>query len=382
MTRKTAHEFMARALQLAAWGRYLTHPNPNVGCVIERAGRIVGEGYHHRAGEPHAEVLALAEAGSAACGATAYVTLEPCCHHGRTPPCAAALVTAGVSRVVVAITDPNPQIAGRGLALLRAAGIDVETGVLADQAAALNSGFLLRMRQGRPWVRVKLAMSLDGRTALTSGESQWITGEAARRDVQFWRARAAAIMTGSGTLLTDDPSLNMRLTAAELGIAGEPRQPLRVLLDPALQTPPSARCLSLPGACLIMTAAPRMDVANSELARVAADIQRVSGDEHALDLEAVLTSLASREINEVQVEAGPTLAGALVQAGLVDELLLYVSGCVLGDTAQGLLRLPALDSMAARPAIRIEEIRAIGEDFRIRARPASTASADYPLPQG
>ncbi len=362
------HAHMARALQLARRGLYTTRPNPRVGCVIVRDGEIVGEGWHRRAGGPHAEVLALRAAGGRARGATVYVTLEPCSHHGRTPPCADALVAAGVARVVAALRDPNPQVAGGGLARLAAAGITVEEGLLADPARRLNAGFVKRMERGLPWVRVKLAASLDGRTALASGESQWITGPPARRDVQHWRARSDAILTGRGTVAHDDPSLNLRLTPAELGCDAPPPPPLRVVLDSRLQTPPAARLFRLPGPVLLVH-----DKAVPPSARLRAlpgvDFLPVPRGPDGLDLRAVLTGLARREVNEVQVEAGATLDGAPLAGGLVDELVLYLAPHLLGDGGRGLFHLPHLTTMADRIPLRIGDITAVGDDWRIIATP-------------
>ncbi len=364
------HEWMARALRQARRGLYTTDPNPRVGCVLVRDGEVVGEGWHRKAGEPHAERIALAAAGDRARGAAAYVTLEPCSHHGRTPPCADALVEAGVTRVVAAMEDPNPLVAGRGLARLREAGIETRMGLMADQAEALNPGFVKRMRHGLPWVRCKLAMSLDGRTAMASGESVWITGEAARRDVQFLRARSSAILTGIGTVLADDPSLNVRLGADELPGVESPaylRQPVRVVLDSALRIPESARLLSLPGETWIFHA--HGDAAKAERL---AHRQGVSLIELAagLDLPEVLRELALREINEVLIEAGPTLAGAALTAGVIDELVFYMAPHLMGHQARGLFHLPGLDRMDQRRPLTITDLRAVGRDWRITARPA------------
>ena len=323
---------MAHALRLAERGLCTTQPNPRVGCVIAHGDGVVGTGFHQRAGEPHAEVYALREAGERARGATAYVTLEPCAHHGRTPPCADALVAAGVKRVVIAAEDPFPQVDGRGTSLLRAAGVTVDTGLMREAARELNIGFFSRIERGRPWVRVKLAMSLDGRTALASGESKWITGEAARADVQRWRARSSAILSGSGTVLADDPRLTVRLPEGE---AFAP--PWRVILDRRLRTPAGSHVLdgSVPTLLLHGAAASGADERFARVERIAL---AMSGD--ALDLRAVLALLAGRGCNEVQVEAGPTLCGALFAAGLADELLLYVAPLLLGDSARPLLQLP------------------------------------------
>nr|WP_255416752.1 bifunctional diaminohydroxyphosphoribosylaminopyrimidine deaminase/5-amino-6-(5-phosphoribosylamino)uracil reductase RibD [Thiohalobacter thiocyanaticus] len=356
--------FMSRALQLARRGLYTTDPNPRVGCVVVRDGRIVGEGWHERAGGPHAEVHALRAAGERARGATAYVTLEPCSHHGRTPPCSEALIEAGVGRVVAGMEDPNPRVAGQGLARLEASGIATEAGVLAAESAALNPGFIQRMRSGRPFVRCKLAMSLDGRTALASGESQWITGPAARADVHRLRARSSAILTGSGTLLGDDPSLTARIE----GLDGSAvLQPLRVVLDTRLVTPPSAKLLALPGHTLVLTGSDDSGRRRA-LEAAGAEVAVLPVRDDRLDPVDVLTLLGQREINEVMLEAGPTLAGAVLRAGLVDELVIYLAPHLLGDQARGLFHLPGLDTMADRVALTIEDIRAVGPDWRIRAR--------------
>jgi len=355
----TDHLLMAQALRLAERGLFTTQPNPRVGCVIAHGDEVVGEGFHPRAGEPHAEVFALRAAGERARGATAYVTLEPCAHHGRTPPCADALVAAGVGRVVVAAEDPFPQVAGRGIGKLRAAGIEVETGLLRDAARELNIGFFSRIERNRPWVRVKLAMSLDGRTALANGASKWITGEAARADVQRWRARSSAILAGSGTVLADDPRLTARID--------EPfAPPLRVVLDRALRTPAGSHVLddSAPGLLL-----------HAEGAAVPAHLQHIERAvvpeaDGGLDLAAALTLLAARGCNEVHVEAGPTLCGALLAAGLADELLLYIAPLLLGDSARPLLHLPALEDMGARWNLRVFDQRMLGQDIRLRLRPA------------
>ncbi len=375
MTGADDHAHMARALGLARRGLYTTEPNPRVGCVLVRGGEVVGEGWHRRAGEPHAERVALAAAGERARGATAYVTLEPCCHHGRTPPCADALFESGVSRVVAAMQDPNPLVGGNGLALLRRRGVEVEVGVGADQARALNPGFTKRMSSGLPYVRCKLAASLDGRTAMASGESRWITSEAARRDVQLLRARSSAIVTGVGTLLADDPSLNVRLGADELPGAepGEPlRQPLRVVVDSRLRTPPTARMLALPGRTLIAcvdqdpTHAVPLETAGANVYVCAQGGERV-------DLESLFRHLAGEEINEVLIESGPTLAGEALQAGLVDELIIYLAPHLMGDGARGLFRLPGLERMQERVALCLTDVRQVGPDLRITAVPAQSA---------
>ncbi len=380
------HQFMARALQLAAQGLYTTHPNPRVGCVIVRAGEIVGEGWHVRAGEPHAEVHALAQAGTRARGATVYVTLEPCCHYGRTAPCVDALIEAGVARVVVAMIDPDPRVAGQGLARLVAAGIATESSVLQTQAEALNAGFITRMRERRPWVRCKLAMSMDGRTALPSGESKWVTSEAARQDVQHLRASSAAILTGIGTVLADDPALTVRSVAPQ-GVPSSDhavRQPLRVVVDSWLRTPPQARLLKEPGHTLIVTTT--QDRVSSEKLvcdKVTVNVQPDRHDRMAagnratpgavahggVDLVALMQTLAmDYEINDVLVEAGPILNGALLSAGLMDEVIIYMAPHLMGDAARGLFHLPGLQQMSQRVALDVQDIRAVGRDWRISAK--------------
>jgi diaminohydroxyphosphoribosylaminopyrimidine deaminase/5-amino-6-(5-phosphoribosylamino)uracil reductase len=356
------HRFMARAVRLAQRGLYTTDPNPRVGCVLVKDGAIVGEGWHQRAGEAHAEILALQAAGDQARGATAYVTLEPCCHQGRTGPCSTALIEAGVTRVVAAMQDPNPQVAGQGLQQLRDAGITVDSGVLQTQAEALNPGFIQRLHRGRPYVRCKLAMSLDGRTAMASGESQWITGEAARHDVHKLRARSTAILTGIGTVLADDASLNARLDDSV-----EVLQPLRVVLDSQLQLPATARLLSLPGRTLVLTQDSDAAMADT-LRQAGAEVLAVAMAGEHLDLHAVMELLAQQQVNEVLVEAGPTLCGALLQTGLVDELVVYMAPVLMGDAARGLMHLPGLEQMRDRVKLEIVELRAVGRDWRITAR--------------
>lgn len=353
---------MAHALRLAERGLYTTQPNPRVGCVIAHDGEIVGVGWHTRAGEPHAEVFALQAAGARARGATAYVTLEPCAHFGRTPPCADALVEAGVARVIAACEDPNPKTAGGGFAKLRAAGIVVETGLLCDAARELNRGFFSRLERGRPWVRVKLAMSLDGRTALANGESKWITGDAARTDVQRWRARSSAMLTGAGTARADNPRLTVRLPD---GVVSVP--PLRVILDPRLDALPAEANLLDGSAPTMVLHAPDGAPYDDRYARV--DLAAVTVDDRGrLDLDAVMKLLAQREVNELQVEAGPVLCGVLFAQGLVDELLLYVAPILLGDTAHPLLKLPSLTDMQARWKLRVIDQRQVGEDWRLLLR--------------
>ncbi|HEY0199263.1 MAG TPA: bifunctional diaminohydroxyphosphoribosylaminopyrimidine deaminase/5-amino-6-(5-phosphoribosylamino)uracil reductase RibD [Rhodanobacter sp.] len=354
------HGHMAHALRLAERGLFTTQPNPRVGCVIAHGTRVIGEGWHLHTGEPHAEVFALRAAGDRARGATAYVTLEPCAHHGRTPPCANALIDAGVSRVVVAVQDPFPQVAGTGIDLLRAAGIAVDVGLMHEAARELNIGFFSRIERGRPWLRVKLAMSLDGRTSLANGESKWITGEAARADVQRWRARSSAILTGSGTVLADDPRLTVRLPE------GEPSAtPLRVVLDRRLRISGGANVLDGSAPTLVLHAS--QVIPDDRHQRV--ECAQVTGQGDVLDLHAVLALLADRGCNEAHVEAGPSLCGALFAAGLVDELLLYIALLLLGDSAQPLLRLPALTDMADRWRLRVIDQRQVGADWRLRLRP-------------
>ncbi len=357
------HKHMGRALELAARGLYTTDPNPRVGCVLVRDGEVVGEGWHVRAGGPHAEINALRAAGDRAAGATAYVTLEPCCHHGRTPPCTGALISAGVRRVVAAMEDPNPQVGGAGLKALQMAGIEVRAGLLAPEAERLNPGFVMRMREGRPWVRCKLAMSLDGRTAMASGESQWITGADARRDVHRWRARSSAILTGIGTVLADDPLLTVRLDQADDGPA---RQPLRVILDTRLKTPPEARLLGAPGETLILTGVHDSD-RGARLRDEGVSIITLPVEDGRLDLAAVMRHLGRMEINELHIEAGARLSGALLAGGWVDELLVYMAPHLMGDAARGLFSLPGLERMEQRIELSIDDIRAVGRDWRISA---------------
>ena len=354
---------MAQALKLAELGLYGTSPNPRVGCVLVKDGKIVGSGWHQRAGEPHAEVHALREANDAACGATAYVTLEPCSHHGRTPPCADALIKAGVSRVVAATQDPNPEVSGKGLALLRDAGIAAESGLMEIDARALNAGFFSRMTRGTPWLRSKIAMSLDGRTALGNGKSQWITGTAARQDVQRWRARSCAILTGIDTILADDAKLNVR------GIETM-RQPLRVVLDSQLRIPLAARVLHKTaepaGDTLIYTALHDAQKI-AQLQNLGATVVVLPDSMGRVNLPAMLHDLASRGCNEVLVEAGSTLNGALLQAGLIDELLLYVAPQLLGDAARGMAQLGELQSLDQRVDLKWQDVRQVGADLRILA---------------
>lgn len=360
----TDHALMARALRLAERGLFTTQPNPRVGCVIARNGEIVGEGWHQRAGEPHAEVFALRAAGEHARGATVYVTLEPCSHQGRTPPCADALIAAGIARVVTASEDPNPKVVGAGLGRLRDAGIAVEQGLMREAARELNRGFFSRFERGRPWVRVKLAMSLDGRTALANGESKWITGEAARADVQCWRARSSAILTGAGTVRADDPRLTVRLSDG-IGFVA----PLRVILDARLDALALHANLLDGSAPTLVLHATGAQMQGGRSARVELAEAPLAAQGGRLDLDAVLRLLAARGVNELQVEAGPTLCGSLLDANLVDELLLYVAPTLLGDSARPLLALSPLQSMANRRDWRVVDRRAIGQDQRLLLRP-------------
>ncbi|MFD2111970.1 bifunctional diaminohydroxyphosphoribosylaminopyrimidine deaminase/5-amino-6-(5-phosphoribosylamino)uracil reductase RibD [Thiorhodococcus fuscus] len=361
-------EYMARAIHLARLGRFTTDPNPRVGCVLVRDGRIVGEGWHRRAGEAHAERHALAQAGSEAGGATAYVTLEPCCHHGRTPPCADALVEAGVARVVCAMVDPNPLVAGKGLARLKDAGIETSIGVLEAEARSLNPGFIKRLEQGRPYVRCKMAASLDGRTAMADGESQWISSPDSRRDVQLLRAESSAILTGIGTVLSDDPSLNVRLSASDLpGMDADApvRQPMRVLVDSQWRMPADARMLALAGETLVVGVA---DVPErmAALESAGAGVWRAPELDGRVDLAALMGELARRGINEVLLESGARLAGAMLTAGLVDEIRLYLAPHLMGDASRGLFHLPGISAMADRLALEIQDVRRIGPDLRLR----------------
>lgn len=359
--------YMARALELARKGLYSTHPNPRVGCVIVRDGQVVGEGWHVRAGEPHAEVHALRQAGELARGACAYVTLEPCSHHGRTPPCAEALVKAGVARVVAAMQDPNPQVAGQGLKRLADVGIEVASGVLEAEARALNPGFLKRMEHGLPFVRVKLAMSLDGRTAMASGESQWITGPAARSAVQRLRARSSVVLTSAQSVLADNARMTVR--ASELGLDAAStalamaRPPLRVLIDGRLRLPLTAPFFQA-GPVLVVTAAAPV----AQYAQAGHDLLSLPGTDGHVDLPALLRELARRGASEVLVEAGPGLAGAFAQQGLVDEYQLFIAAKFLGSSARPLLDWP-LARMSEAQALKITDMRAVGDDWRVTAIP-------------
>lgn len=359
------HAFMARALRLAERGAWTTRPNPMVGCVIARDGEVLGEGWHVQAGGPHAEVHALQAAGHAVRGATAYVSLEPCAHHGRTPPCTDALVAAGIARVVVATGDPFVHVDGAGIATLRAAGLKVETGLMEAEARALNRGFFSRVGRGRPWVRVKLAMSLDGRTALADGRSQWITSEAARQDVARFRARAGALLTGIETVLADDPRLTVRLGAAGSSVQQRFLPPLRVVLDSSARLPPFCELMGDRSAPLLWLTRGDASVPASLPPHVEHATVPASG-ERGVDLPAVLHLLAARGINEVQVEAGATLSGTLLRAGLVDELLVYMAPVLLGAGARPLFDGLDVATMADRIGLRLLDSRRIGDDLRLR----------------
>ncbi|WLI78780.1 bifunctional diaminohydroxyphosphoribosylaminopyrimidine deaminase/5-amino-6-(5-phosphoribosylamino)uracil reductase RibD [Kosakonia sp. H02] len=354
--------YMARALKLAQRGRFTTHPNPRVGCVIVNDGEIVGEGFHYRAGEPHAEVHALRMAGDRARGATAYVTLEPCSHHGRTPPCCDALIAAGVARVVAAMQDPNPQVAGRGLYRLQQAGIDVSHGLMMSEAEALNKGFLKRMRTGFPYVQLKLGASLDGRTAMANGESQWITSPQARRDVQLLRAQSHAILSSSATVLADDPALTVRwdeLNADTQALYPQEnvRQPVRIIIDSQNRVTPQHQLVGLPGETWFA----RTKADDRAWPEGVRDIIVPEHNGHA-DLVMLMMLLGKAQINSVWVEAGANLAGALLQAGLVDELIVYLAPTLLSSDARGLCVLPGLSSLADAPHFKFNEIRQVGPD--------------------
>lgn len=355
---------MERAVELARRGLYTNHPNPRVGCVIVRGERIVGEGWHRVWGEPHAEVSALREAGEAARGATAYVTLEPHSYHGRTPPCTDALIRAGVARVVCGALDPNPKVLGQGVKQLEAGGVTVHVGLLEAEVRALNPGFEKRMTQGLPRVIVKIAASLDGRVALANGASRWITGEAARADVQRLRAEASAVLTGVDTVLADDPRLNVRSPDIEtLG-----RQPLRVVLDSKLRTPAAAKLLSIPGETLIFTT-----VHPQSASQIKAEIiESASAPDGRVDLTAALRDLAARQCNDVLVEAGPTLSGAFLAQGLADELIVYLAPKLLGQDAREMANLPTLHRLGDAPRYTLSSTERVGEDLKLVLRPVAS----------
>lgn len=356
------YAYMARALALAERGRYRAHPNPRVGCVLVKDGETVGEGWHQVTGGPHAEVLAIRAAGGRARGATAYVTLEPCAHQGRTPPCVDALLAAGVSRVVSAVDDPNPHVAGGGHEKLRAAGVRVESGLLEREARAVNAGFFKRATTGMPRVTVKVAASLDGRVALANGESQWITGSAARGDVHRLRAESGAVVTGIGTTLADDPRLDARLEDADAGV----RQPLRVVLDSQLRMPASAQMLHVPGPVLVVTVS--SDPARrAELEAAGARIVVVPPDAgtRRVDLVRALRVLGDEGVNDVLVEAGPRLSGQLLDRGLADRLIVYIAPRLLGARALSMLELPAISEMSDHYRLERRDLRFVGDDLRI-----------------
>ncbi len=359
-------EGMQLALKQAELALFITSPNPRVGCVIVKEGVVLAQGHTQAAGQAHAEVAALRDASSRGVdvrGATVYVSLEPCSHHGRTPPCTDSLINSGVARVVVAIADPNPLVAGKGLALLQAAGITTEVGLLAAEAREMNIGFFMRMQLGRPWVRMKIAASLDGGTALLNGASQWITSEPARTDGHAWRARACALLTGMGTVEQDDPQLTVRAVST-------PRQPRRIVLDSQLQISPTARVLEGGGTWIV--SAERHDARESELMARGSEIIHIPSSEGKVNLHALMQELGKREINELHIEAGYKLNGSLLRAGCVDELLIYLAPCLLGPS-QGMARLPELTELSSRVRLQFHQVLSLGSDLRILARltPAS-----------
>jgi diaminohydroxyphosphoribosylaminopyrimidine deaminase/5-amino-6-(5-phosphoribosylamino)uracil reductase len=352
--------YMARALNLAKRGFYTTKPNPRVGCVLVRNDVIIGEGWHVKAGLGHAEIEALKDVPDAK-GATAYVTLEPCSHHGRTPPCCEALIKAGITRVVAAMQDPNPQVSGRGLEKLKAAGINVVCGVLEEDALALNRGFVKRMTKNRPFIRSKLAMSLDGRTAMASGESKWITSAEAKADVHKLRAESSAILTGINTVLADNPALTARI---DMDVV----QPVRVVLDSQLKMPITAHMASLPGRNLILTCSPDKN-RQQILQKAGFEVYRLADKNCRLDLHEVMIFLASQQINEVLVEAGSILNGALLAEGLADEYVIYIAPCILGDQGRGLFNMPGIQQMADKKNLKLCDVRQIGQDLKLILAP-------------
>ncbi|MGZ5599172.1 MAG: bifunctional diaminohydroxyphosphoribosylaminopyrimidine deaminase/5-amino-6-(5-phosphoribosylamino)uracil reductase RibD [Methylobacter sp.] len=352
--------YMAQAISLAKKGRYTTDPNPRVGCVLVRDDKVIGQGWHVKAGQGHAEVEALKNLPDAQ-GATAYVTLEPCSHQGRTPPCSDALIKAGVSRVVAAMQDPNPKVSGSGLEKLKAAGIEVSCGLLKEDALALNRGFIKRMTDNRPFVRSKLAMSLDGRTAMASGESKWITSNEARADVHRLRAESSAILTGINTVLADDPALNARIDEDAL-------QPVRVVLDTHLNMPVNAQMAKLPGRSLVLTSSHDQQK-QQELEQAGFEVYQLPGKNGRLDLHAVMDFLTGQQINELLVEAGPVLNGALLAEALVDEYVIYMAPCILGDQGRGLFNLPGLQQMADKKQLKLRDVRQIGQDLKLTYTP-------------
>ena len=354
------HVFMSQALQLAEKGLYTTSPNPRVGCVITRNNQVVGNGWHEAAGQPHAEINALAMTGEMARGATAYVTLEPCNHHGRTPPCVNALIQAGITRVLVAMEDPNPLVRGGGIEALRQAGVLVQSGLMQHQAEVLNAGFVKRMRQKKPWVRLKMAASLDGKTALKNGQSQWITGEAARRDGHHWRARSCAVLTGIGTVIADNPQLTVRHVPTS-------RQPRKVIIDNRLAIPLDTDVLSGETVYIFTTSTEKMEKID-KLEKMGVNVIPIEqSDQGRVNLVDVMTTLAQLECNEILVEAGSILNGALIQAGLVDELNDYIAPSLLGSNARDMFQLPELSSLDQKFTLKIDDVRMIGQDIRVIA---------------
>ena len=352
---------MATALRLAERGLYTTDPNPRVGCVISRDNQVIGRGWHQRAGEAHAEVAAIRDAKASIEGATAYVTLEPCSHHGRTPPCCEALLREKVARVVIAMKDPNPAVAGRGIDYLRKNGVQVDVGLREEAAREINPGFISRMTRGRPWIRVKLAASLDGKTALKNGKSQWITGPAARADVQHWRARSSCVLTGSGTVLADNPSLNARLEGVEV------KQPLRAVIDSKARVDASAKLFSIDGDVVVFNA---LKTNKYNALKNVSLVNYDTGESENIDLNAVVEHLAKVEVNEIHVEAGATLSGALLNKGLIDELIVYQAAVVLGSSGRGLFDLPELTDMQQKIPFVLHDVRRFGGDVRTILRVA------------
>lgn len=364
-------EHLWQALRLAERGLYTTTPNPRVGCVLVKDGEVVGEGWHERAGEAHAEVMALRAAGDRARSATAYVTLEPCSHHGRTPPCAEALIEAGVRRVVASMSDPNPRVCGQGLARLRAAGIEVDCGALEDEARDLNIGFVTRMQLGRPWVRMKIAATLDGKTALENGISQWITGPQARRDGHAWRARACALLTGIGTVKEDDPLLTVRDVSTS-------RQPPRLVVDSRMEISLEAKILAQ--GTVVLVAAQDDVEKRRQLQDRGVEVLLIPDANGKVDLRQLIVECARREFNELHIEAGFKLNGSLMREGLIDELVVYLAPSIVGDRARGMFALPALDSLAGKTELALYDLCRVGNDVRIIAR-MSPSSGSSPVAQ-
>ena len=353
------HAYMSQALQLAERGLYSTSPNPRVGCLIVSDGIIVGSGWHVHTGQPHAEINALNVAGEAAQGATVYLTLEPCSHYGRTHPCAEALIRAKVAKVIIAMQDPNPLVAGKGTSLLKQSGINVLVGLMGEWAKDLNVGFVSRMTNNRPWVRMKIAASLDGKTALNNGVSQWITGEAARHDGHRLRARSCAVLTGIGTVLEDDPQLSVRFIET-------PRQPLRIIIDSRLKIPTTARVLRGEGELIFTTTDNKERI--SALKEVGARPIILPNEKGKIDLAGLMQILADFEINELLVEAGNRLSSAFIREGLVNELIIYLAPHLIGNRAMGMLQLPELTDLSEKYNLKIKDLRMVGEDIRIMGR--------------